>query len=256
MLSRRTLRTLLAGAALSATSLVGLAGCGGLGVGDYRFYRVALDETVADASCYADNTIPDDIKDDFSTLRGTGTFILYVAGDEEPLLDTGDLVLGGAATDTGYSFSGDDVDISYPPGTSFVDSDHDGIDDQNDPMVDADNDGLDDKTSDPDVDVDMDGLDDRFQDNLVDANMDGIDDNIVNVPSGTKFIKSSTITITMDIDGSAATGTVKVVTEQKCEGNNCPMDYAKSCTRTTAYKGIEVDDATVDIKSSSSSNTP
>jgi len=258
MLIRRNVRTLLAGAALAVSSMAGAAGCGGLGAGDYEVYRVAYDAVTTDASCYADNMIPEDKKDDTTTFRSGSTFILYVDGGDLPLLDTGDLVLEGSKTDNGYTFSGDQVDITYPPGMTIIDADHDGIDDQMDNAVDADGDGQDDKTMDPEVDTDMDGLDDRFEDDLVDANNDGIDDWIVKIPSGLKYIATATVTIDMTVDGDTISGTVKSVTEQKCEGATCPTDFAKSCTRTGGYKGVKLDDANVSLKSGTStqSGTP
>src|SRR5678816_65902 len=123
MLARRSVRRMLAPVAL-ATALLGVAGCGGLSAGDHVFYRVAFDQLEKDASCYPDNEIPDSVKDDTSTLRGGATFILYIAGDDEAELDTGSLVLPGSSTDTGYTFSGNAVDVEYPPGRIITDADH------------------------------------------------------------------------------------------------------------------------------------
>jgi len=47
-------------------------------------------------------------------LAGSTTFILYIAGDKEPELDTGTLVAGGTETDTGYRFTGQVIDVDYP----------------------------------------------------------------------------------------------------------------------------------------------
>jgi len=94
-------------------ALFGLTGCG-IGVGDHVFYRVAVDATARDVGCYGGNPIPDSIRDDkIVNLAGSNTFILYIAGDKEPELDTGSLVAGGAETDTGYRFTGQVIDVEY-----------------------------------------------------------------------------------------------------------------------------------------------
>lgn len=245
MLFRRSSLALLAPLAL-AGALLGAAGCGGISAGDHVFYRVALDASKSEASCYTKNMIPDSVKDDASTLRGGSTFVLYITGDDEAELDTGGIVIPGAATDTGYKFTGDSVDVEYLPGMTIVDSDHDGIDDSTDMMVDADKDGVDDKT-DTSVDTDMDGKDDRFEDNLVDADMDGQDDRQVTLPSGTKFTTSTTITVDMTIDGASISGTVTSVAAHKCEGSICTKDLDSSCTRTTDFKGVEIEQASVSL---------
>ena len=240
MLALRNLRT-LAGAVI-ATSLLGAAGCGGLGPGDYVTYRVAYDDTRPAASCYPGEEIPTSIKDDKTTFRSGATFIIYIASDEEALLDTGGLVLNGSIDGDSYSFSGKITDIEYPAGDVIMDADHDGIEDIEDPVIDADADGLDDQLDDPLVDVDNDGLDDRGQDDLVDANNDGDDDRYTEIPSDTKFTATQTLTIEMAVDGSAVTGTSKNKTAQTCEGSLCTVDYDVSCTRTSEFKGVEIEE--------------
>jgi len=254
MLALRNLRT-LAGAVI-ATSLLGAAGCGGLGPGDYVTYRVAFDDTRPAASCYPGDEIPTSIKDDKTTFRNGSTFLIYIASDEEALLDTGDVVLNGSIDGDSYSFSGKVTDVEYPPGQTILDSDHDGIEDFQDPLVDADNDGLDDQNTDPMVDVDNDGLDDRGQDTIVDANNDGEDDRYVEIPSGIKFIDTLSLTIDMTVDGSAVTGTSKSKTAQSCEGATCPLEYDVSCTRTTDFKGVEIEETEPDFGSSDGSASP
>jgi hypothetical protein len=245
MLIRRSVRIMLAPVAVVA-ALSGVAGCGGLSAGDHMFFRLALDASESAASCYPDEMIPESIKDDTSTLRGAATFILYVAGDDEVELDTGAVVLPGDATDDGYRFTGTSEDVDYPAGSTITDADHDGIEDDDDPMVDADMDGTDDET-DSQVDTDMDGMDDRFGDVLVDVDNDGKDDRRVEIPSGIKFTKTTKITVNMKVDGSTISGTMTTVTEQKCEGDKCPMNYEKSCARSSTFKGIAIEQAEVGI---------
>ncbi len=171
MLIRRGL-ALLGTLALGGT-LLGAAGCGGgLSTGDHAFYWVSIESAPPEASCYADNKIPDSIKDDITSVRGRSTFVLYITADGVAQLDTGAVVLAGTETDAGYSFKGETVDVEYPPGMKILDADKDGIDDTMDTAIDADKDGIDDQ-ADPSVDTDMDGQDDRGQDPLVDADMDG-----------------------------------------------------------------------------------
>jgi len=133
------------------------------------------------------------------------------------------------------------------PGMTIMDADHDGVDDAGDMMIDADMDGLDDLTTDQDVDTDMDGKDDRFADNLVDADNDGKDDRIVEIPSGTKIIVSTTVTVDMTVDGDAVTGTSTSVADTKCEGSLCATFVDTSCTRTSAFKGVEVDQTAIAV---------
>jgi hypothetical protein len=245
MLVQRRLLALFAPLTL-AGSLLGAAGCGGISTGDHVFYRVAVEASKKEAGCYADKMIPENEKDDTTTFRGGATFILYLPADDDAQLDTGSLVLSGAATDAGYSFTGDDVNVEYLPGKTINDSDHDGIDDSDDMMIDADKDGLDDKT-DPTVDVDADGLDDRFDDNLVDANDDNKDDRIVEIPSGTKVVVTTTVTVDMTVDGSTVSGTSTTVTDSKCEGTLCTGFMGTSCTQTSTFKGVEVEQAAIQL---------
>jgi len=162
------------------------------GAGDYVAYRVAFDATTTDASCYSDNMIPDDKKDDVTTFMSGGTFILYLDADGTPLLDIGTLVVEGSETDAGYTFSGNSVDVDY-------------------------------------------------------LNNNPNDTNVL------KITQTTTVTIDMTVDGDTISGTSKTVTDQKCEGTACPMDFAKSCTRTGSYKGVELDEVDVALSGGSSS---
>lgn len=255
MLIRRGL-ALLGSLALGST-LLGAAGCGGgLSTGDHAFYWVALEAAKPEASCYSDKKIPDSVKDDITTVRGRSTFVLYVTADDVAELDTGMAVLAGVVTETGYTFSGDTVDVDYPAGVKILDADKDGIADNVDMMIDADKDTIDDST-DPDVDTDIDGFDDRGgQDPLVDANNDGKDDRYTEIPSGTKFTTKTSITIDMVIDGATISGTVTGLGAKTCEGKDCPKDYATSCTRTSPFTGVEIEQTEVHVASETGGNTP
>jgi len=113
MQTRRSARVLLAPLAMGV-ALFGLTGCG-IGVGDHVFYRVAVDAASRTPGCWQNNMIPDSLRDDkVVNLAGSTTFILYIAGDKEPELDTGTLVAGGTETDTGYKFTGQITNVEYP----------------------------------------------------------------------------------------------------------------------------------------------
>jgi hypothetical protein len=260
MLIRRGL-ALLGSLALGGT-LLGAAGCGGgLSTGEHVFYWVAIEATKPEASCYSDKKIPDSIKDDITTVRGRATFVLYVTGDDVAQLDTGSSVLVGTPTDTGFTFTGDTVDVESPPGTKVLDADRDGVPDSTDMMIDADKDGVEDN-NDQLVDTDMDLDDERVslggqsQDDLVDVDTAGDDDRFSVTPSGIKFTSTSSITIDVIVDGTAISGTVTNVASKKCEGLACPKEYATSCTRTSAFTGVQIEQTEVHVAAESGTKTP
>ena len=255
MLIRRGL-ALLGSLALGG-SLLGSAGCGGgLSTGDHVFYWVAVEPAPQEASCYSDKKIPDSVKDDVTTIRDRSTFVLYITGDDVAQLDIGTAVLVGTATDAGYTFTGDTTDVEYPPGTKILDADKDGIDDTTDPAIDADGDGVDDKV-DQDVDTDTDGLDDRGGDPLVDKDGDGKDDRFNEIPSGIKLTTTTSLTIDIVIDGTAISGTSTGLRSTSCTGMNCPKDFATSCSRTSAFSGVQIEQTEVHVAAEkASTGTP
>ncbi len=251
MLTRRYARVLLAPA--MAVAFFGATGCGGLSEGDYVYYKIAIGDEKAAESCYAENKVPDSVKDDSTTLRSGASVVLYVAGggSDQALLDVGLTVLSGKLSGDQYTFSGDTVNVEYPPGKTITDVDHDGTEDSDDPMIDADKDGLDDNDAfdpDPEVDTDLDGIDDRGLDPLVDADKDGKDDRIVELASGLKLTSSTNITVDLKLQGRTISGTMKTVTAQKCEGETCVKDYDKSCERTAEFTGVKIEEIQVDLK--------
>lgn len=254
MLLRRGLALL--GTLALGGSLLGATGCGGgLSTGEHAFYWVSVEAATPEASCFADNKLPDSIKDDMTSVRGRSTFVLYITGDDQAQLDIGAAVLAGTATDEGYSFTGDTVDVEYPPGMKILDADKDDIDDTVDTDIDADRDGLED-TSDPDVDTDMDGNDDRGQDPLVDADMDGKDDRYKEVPSGTRFTTTTSITVDIVIDGATISGKTTSVSSKTCDGKACPTAFNTSCTRTSPFSGVEIDQTEVHVAEEKGSSAP
>jgi hypothetical protein len=113
MLTRRIARFLRLTLFGAATALLGVAGCGGLGPGDHVFYQIASTVPEQDAGCFFDNMIPDDIKDDTSTILDSSTWILYINADKTVELDTGAGVLSGAVAGEGYKVSGETVNVEY-----------------------------------------------------------------------------------------------------------------------------------------------
>ena len=231
------------------TALAAANGCASddLESGDYMVFRVAFSTATPDASCYVDGEIPQSIIEDTTSLRSGGTFIMYAGQAGELFLDTGSMVLEGEKDGPIYDFEGAVVDVEFPSGGGTIyDSDHDGIDDYEDPFVDADLDGIEDG-SDEFVDVDLDGLDDRYEDDIVDANNDGLDDNIVELTAGYKFKDTRKYDIEIEISDDVVTGETKTTIQSTCEGTGCPLSYGAKCVVKGEFEGVIIEDAQVDV---------
>jgi hypothetical protein len=223
--------------------LVGAA-CGGLGPGDYLIYRVAYGSGKLGADCF-DGEIPESVAEDESTFRGAGTLVLYFDAAGAPWLDTGRTVLPGEGGDDAYTFEGARSDTEVVPGQIILDTDQDGIPDGEDPFVDADMDGIDDSIDDF-IDTDGDGIDDRIDD-VVDADGDGIDDRYTQLPSNTKLVVATRVTIEVVLDGDLISGEVFVVDEARCIGD-CPGQPDDTiCSVITPLSGVRLEngDATL-----------
>jgi hypothetical protein len=182
MLTRRSARMMLAPIAVGA-ALLSMAGCGGFSPGDHVFYRLALEATKETDGCFQNEMIPDNQKDDTTSVRSGATFILYATGDDELALDTGLIVLGGKPTDAGYEFSGTTENVDYPLG-----------------------------------DV-----------------------------ADIKLTTTRKTTVDMTVEGATVDGTMKTVTDTKCEGAGCSGDDASTCTRTNEFRGIVIEQANVGL---------
>jgi hypothetical protein len=101
------------GAAIAALVGTVLGGCGGVGPGDYVVYRVSFSEIEQASSCYPDKYVPPDVRSDSSTLRASGTYILYAGAEDKFYLDTGDSTLEGTQDGDKYTFEGKAVDVDY-----------------------------------------------------------------------------------------------------------------------------------------------
>jgi len=226
-----------------------------LGDGDYQVFRVAFESEKADAGCYVDGEIPESIREDTTTLKSGGTFIMYVTEQGEVFLDTGSMVLLGEKDGTGYEFDGEVVDVEVPPGRTILDADKDGIEDSEDQVIDADMDGLDDNATDLEgfpldnmVDVDGDGLDDRTQDDIVDADMDGEDDRYVDLPAPYKLRTVRDYRIEVIMTGDVVNGETRSTIRSTCEGSECPETFeANTCTVQNEFQGVLIEDAQVDV---------
>jgi len=117
--TKKSLLRALPMAAILAGSGI-LTGCGGIDPGDYAIYRVSFGPSDESGGCYYPDTepLPNEASDS-TTLRGTGTWIIYASLDEKYYLDTGAVTLEGTEVDGGYSFTGKTVDVEYdmPDGT-------------------------------------------------------------------------------------------------------------------------------------------
>jgi hypothetical protein len=107
-MNTKTSLLLAAGLALS-----GAAGCEDIEPGDYVVYRIASTEADESSSC---NLTANEI-DDSSTLKASGTLILFAGEEGEYFLDLGSLALVGELVEDGdtllYDFSGKTVDIEW-----------------------------------------------------------------------------------------------------------------------------------------------
>lgn len=241
----------------ATVALLGATGCSTeLDDGDYQVFRVAFGSEKADAGCYVDGEIPASIREDTTTLKSGGTFIMYVTEQGDVFLDTGSMVLLGEKDgSTGYEFEGEVVDVEVPPGRTILDADHDGIDDTEDLAIDADMDGLDDTATDfegfpvdDSVDVDGDGLDDRTQDDIVDVDNDGEDDRYVELPAPYKLRTVRDYRVEITMNGDVVIGETRSTIRNTCEGAECPETFeASTCTVQNEFQGVLIEDAQVDV---------
>jgi hypothetical protein len=102
----------VAGALIATSALVGC----GIQPGDYEIYRVSFGELDQSAGCYwgeTEHQPPNDKASDSTTVRESGTWILYASIEDKLYLDTGKVTLEGATSDEGYTFTGKTVNIWF-----------------------------------------------------------------------------------------------------------------------------------------------
>lgn len=106
------LETTLQWAGLLAGAL-GVMGCG-IQPGDYVIYRVSPGATTETATCYYPDMGPSPNEaNDVTTIRESATWIIYASINDAFYLDSGQNTLEGVATDTGYQFTGREVDVQF-----------------------------------------------------------------------------------------------------------------------------------------------
>lgn len=99
-------------AAILAGAL-GVVGCG-ISPGDYVIYRVSPGVTDETSGCYYPETDPPPNQaSDSTSIRESGTWIIYASINDAFYMDSGTKTLEGVATDNGYQFTGKTVDVQY-----------------------------------------------------------------------------------------------------------------------------------------------
>lgn len=96
-----------------------LTACTGIEPGDYVVYRVATTSAKLSDGCYWQYHGADqNVRNDTTTVRGSGTFILFAGQEEDFHLDIGSMALDGAMEESSsdgdvYEFNGDAVDVEF-----------------------------------------------------------------------------------------------------------------------------------------------
>lgn len=104
---------------VSALLVLGAAGlgCGGIGPGDYVFFKIAFSEQEKkSSSCYGDTGVPANEKSDKSTFRASNLFLIYGATEDQEdklYLDTGDRTIEGYEEAGLFTFTGSSTDVDF-----------------------------------------------------------------------------------------------------------------------------------------------
>ena len=104
---------------------MGVVACDTMEPGDYVVYRVASTSSELSDGCYWQYQGADaNVRHDSSTLKASGTFVMYAGVEEARYLDVGSVTLDGEYTGDGaegedFEFTGRTVDIEFdnPDGT-------------------------------------------------------------------------------------------------------------------------------------------
>ncbi len=98
---------------LALSGLLTLAsGCSGIGPGDYAIFRVASGTTTFDEACFPGGQDPDEVEDT-TTFAAGQTFAVFAGGNGRYFLDFESVVIEGVKSGGAYTFSGEDVDVTY-----------------------------------------------------------------------------------------------------------------------------------------------
>lgn len=158
--------------------------CSG-GAGDHTFYRLYSPKTKLEAACYPNGQIPENIKDDTSTMLTPSTVLLVRDGADTYSLDTGSQVISGSKSGSSYTFSGTTTNVEVTPV--------------------------------------------------------GAEKRTVTV--------TTTLSVSMTVDGRTATGTLETDTKTSCSGA-CTGFTGAGCKQTNTFTGIQVDQGEVTLEAS------
>lgn len=116
-MSRASLSSVLRRASVLLVLGAAGLGCGGLGPGDYAFFRVAVDDQVKKSSgCFGTTGVPANEKSDKTTFHTNGLFIIYGAveeAEEKLFLDMGETTVEGYEEAELFTFTGSSTDIDF-----------------------------------------------------------------------------------------------------------------------------------------------
>ncbi|MBK8212902.1 MAG: hypothetical protein IPK71_04065 [Myxococcales bacterium] len=158
--------------------------CSG-GAGDHTFYRLYSPKAKLEAACYHNGQIPENIKDDTSTMLTPSTVLLVRDGADTYSLDTGSQVISGSKSGSSYTFSGTTTNVEVTPV--------------------------------------------------------GAEKRTVTV--------TTTLSVSMTVDGRTATGTLETDTKTSCSGA-CTGFTGAGCKQTNTFTGIQVDQGEVTLEAS------
>lgn len=103
-------------AALAATALLSVLAmhCSG-GAGEHTFYRLYSPKAKLEPACFPNGQIPENVKDDTSTMLTPSTVLLVRDGADSYSLDTGSQVISGTKSGSSYTFSGTTTNVEVTP---------------------------------------------------------------------------------------------------------------------------------------------
>jgi hypothetical protein len=112
MVTNRVRLSTIGGFAIALSSLLG---CGNaLKPGDYRIYKMEIQEATKSSGCYYPDTAADpNSASDRDTSLATAEWVMTTDTSANYFLDLGDRTLQGKQTPTGIAFAGEKVDVEF-----------------------------------------------------------------------------------------------------------------------------------------------
>lgn len=102
------------GLALGFASLVaGAPGCGWIGPGDYKMYKMEVTAKTQSSGCFYPDSANPNKESDTDTALGNAMWVLTVDTSDNLFLDLGDHSVKGAENDNGYGFTEKQVDVTF-----------------------------------------------------------------------------------------------------------------------------------------------